>query len=493
MGQVTNVSELKDVEPTSWAYEALRSLVERYGCIVGYPDRTYRGGKALTRWEFAAGLNACLNAIERLIQENITVLKEDIDKLKRLAQEFATELTALGTRVSNLESRVAFLEDRQFSTTTKLTGEVITTYSGVFGNETASLDDPPGTPINDGQIAVNYRSRFFLDTSFSGKDLLRIRLQTANYQFARAGSNLTDFNFSANTDNEVTVNKLFYRFPIGEQTTIWVATSRLNLDDISDPLAPFTGSYTTGAISFFGAISPIYLVNDNSGPGVGALYNFTDSLSLSAYYSAGNGNEASPGKGLFNGQYGLGTQLTYLPSTDIGVGLAYLHNYFPSGSLGNEFSVMGFMGVANSDTPFGQNATSSDNVALLWTWRIAPGLNIEGWGMYTSANALGGERDGDRADIWNWKVSFGFPDLFKEGNVGVLTVGSPPAAYTLTNDNDVSDALSATDDMPWLIETLYVFKLTDNISITPGVTVILNPENDRDPLVVGTIRTGFTF
>lgn len=71
--QITSVSELKDVEPTSWAFEALRSLVERYGCIVGYPDRTYRGNRALTRWEFAAGLNACLNTIERVIQEGVGV------------------------------------------------------------------------------------------------------------------------------------------------------------------------------------------------------------------------------------------------------------------------------------------------------------------------------------------------------------------------------------------------------------------------------------
>ena len=71
MEQVTSVNELRDVEPTAWAYEALRSLVERYGCIVGYPDRTFRGNRALTRWEFAAGLNACMNVMERLIQENV--------------------------------------------------------------------------------------------------------------------------------------------------------------------------------------------------------------------------------------------------------------------------------------------------------------------------------------------------------------------------------------------------------------------------------------
>ncbi|MGK7956261.1 MAG: iron uptake porin, partial [Crocosphaera sp.] len=104
--QVTSVSELRDVSPTDWAYEALRSLVERYGCIVGYPDRTFRGNRATSRWEFAAGLNACLNTMERLIQENVAVLREDIEKLKRLMQEFEAELAALGARIDNLEGRV---------------------------------------------------------------------------------------------------------------------------------------------------------------------------------------------------------------------------------------------------------------------------------------------------------------------------------------------------------------------------------------------------
>ena len=58
VSQITSVSELRDVTPDAWAYEALKSLVERYGCIVGYPDRTFRGDRALSRWEFAAGLNA---------------------------------------------------------------------------------------------------------------------------------------------------------------------------------------------------------------------------------------------------------------------------------------------------------------------------------------------------------------------------------------------------------------------------------------------------
>jgi hypothetical protein len=138
LNQVTNVSELRDIQPTDWAYEALKSLVERYGCIVGYPDRTFRGNRALTRWEFAAGLNACLNTIERLLQENVAVLREDLDKLKQLSQQFEQELASIGARVDNLESRTAYLEDHQFSTTTKLSGDVILAYSGVWGSEQAS-------------------------------------------------------------------------------------------------------------------------------------------------------------------------------------------------------------------------------------------------------------------------------------------------------------------------------------------------------------------
>src|SRR5919199_5534672 len=61
MEQVTSVSQLSDVKPSDWAFEALRSLVERYGCIAGYPNGTFRGNRAMSRYEFAAGLNACLN------------------------------------------------------------------------------------------------------------------------------------------------------------------------------------------------------------------------------------------------------------------------------------------------------------------------------------------------------------------------------------------------------------------------------------------------
>jgi hypothetical protein len=65
LSQLQSVQELRDVDPYNWSYQALKNLVEQYGCIVGYPDRTFRGEQALSRYEFAAGLNACMEALER--------------------------------------------------------------------------------------------------------------------------------------------------------------------------------------------------------------------------------------------------------------------------------------------------------------------------------------------------------------------------------------------------------------------------------------------
>ncbi|NJL01973.1 MAG: iron uptake porin [Spirulinaceae cyanobacterium SM2_1_0] len=132
-------SQFSDVSPSDWAFQALDDLVRRYDCLKGYPDGTYRGNRSLSRYEFAAGLNACLQQIERLIAETTAefVTRDDLEVLRRLLQEFEAELATLGTRVDNLEGRVAFLEDNQFSTTTKLQGEIIAELNGVLMDERA--------------------------------------------------------------------------------------------------------------------------------------------------------------------------------------------------------------------------------------------------------------------------------------------------------------------------------------------------------------------
>ncbi|HEY9826284.1 MAG TPA: iron uptake porin, partial [Stenomitos sp.] len=168
VGQVTSVSQLSDVQPTDWAFQALQSLVERYGCIAGYPDGTFRGNRAATRYELAAALNACLDQISDRF-----ATKEDLETVKALQEEFKAELATLKGRVDGLEARTATLEAQQFSTTTKLQGEAI--FSGIAaGGGSPQASDPNPT--------ASYRVRLNLVTSFTGKDTLITGLQAFGYQ-----------------------------------------------------------------------------------------------------------------------------------------------------------------------------------------------------------------------------------------------------------------------------------------------------------------------
>ena len=74
--QVTSVTQFSDVYPTDWAYQALANLVETYGCVAGYPNGTFRGNRAMTRYEAAALLNACLDRVTEVTDELRRLLKE---------------------------------------------------------------------------------------------------------------------------------------------------------------------------------------------------------------------------------------------------------------------------------------------------------------------------------------------------------------------------------------------------------------------------------
>jgi hypothetical protein len=93
--------------------------------LLAIPTAPSCGDRSMSRWEFAAGLNACLQQIERLIAQGNNISQADFDKLQRLSKDFEAELATIKGRVNNLETRLAFLEERQFSTTTKLRGQTI--------------------------------------------------------------------------------------------------------------------------------------------------------------------------------------------------------------------------------------------------------------------------------------------------------------------------------------------------------------------------------
>jgi hypothetical protein len=101
MAQVTSVSQLRDVQPTEWSYQAISNLVSRYGCIAGFPNGTFQPGQPATRAQLAALTNACLDRIAEFQTAS------DAQLAAALRAEFAKELAATNTRVTALEVAAA--------------------------------------------------------------------------------------------------------------------------------------------------------------------------------------------------------------------------------------------------------------------------------------------------------------------------------------------------------------------------------------------------
>ncbi|HEY9815548.1 MAG TPA: iron uptake porin [Candidatus Obscuribacterales bacterium] len=455
MSQVTSVTQLSDVAPTDWAYQALASLVERYGCIAGYPDGTFRGNQPLSRYEFAAGLNACLDRISSLLSGG-GVGSADLLTLERLQEEYAAELATLRGRVDALEARTAELEANQFSTTTKLNGNVI------FATAAALAEDSQFS----NQATFGYRMRMNFDSSFTGSDRLRIRLQARD--FREFEGDTIGFSFGgASGDDDIELDSLFYDFPVTSRIDARIGANGLAVDDlVSSTISPLDSS-TDGSLSAFG-FPPQYSLAAPGNAGAGAIVQVTNNLSLDFGYTASNASNPQPSNGLFNGDFGMIAQLTFLSSRFDGA-LTYVRGYSTSG-------------FATTDPETANTYGAQIN------YRLSDAIEIGGGAAYIDSSTSTSD-----LDIWSYQLTLAFPDLFGSGHLGGILVGVPPRiADASVNDQRIPALI---EDASLVVEGFYRYQLNNNVSITPGLIWVADPGNDNSisDSVIGTIRTVFRF
>jgi hypothetical protein len=500
---VTSVSQLSDVRPTDWAFTALQSLVERYGCIAGYPDRTFRGKQATSRYEFAAGLNACLDKINEIISAGLAdkVSKEDLATLQKLQEEFAAELATLRGRVDALDAKTTKLEAQQFSTTTKLDGQVIVAATA-SGSGTSNLFTPNGTLSgNSGNANTTLisRVRLNLNTSFTGEDLLLTRLESGNggatvaNSFDAAGDIFRGFAGLKNASvadysevgNTFSLGRLRYDFPIGKDIRASLGPV-IALNDHLDKNSFANDEAVDFSTRLF--INNPLILPLNDGAGAAIAWNINGSaFTLRAGYVAANASSAnnsanadpaSPNgiinQGLFGDSYQGTFELEFAPKNgDDDQPFAVRFQYTRAAINNLDYSTGGL------------NLEWAFNKAIALFGRYGFG-NISNRGNAIATAMPSYINAGVTSDSINpqtWSAGLAFPDLFKEGAMAAIAVGQPLIENTIGNATQTN------------LELFYRFPISSNISITPDLQFIFNPNNNsgNSTVTIGTLRTVFTF
>jgi Carbohydrate-selective porin, OprB family/S-layer homology domain len=490
LAQINSVAELSDVDPNSWAFQALKSLVERYGCIEGYPSKKYLGNRPLNRYEFAAGLNACLEKVSEQIAAATSTLatKDDLAAVQRLQEEFKNELNALRGRVDTLEAKTKELEAQQFSTTVKLDGSAVFALQGgsaagdiLQGGATGAVPAGDVTPGGSANTTFIGRTSLNLRTSFMGKDELLIRLRGVTGQEITSsfpgivpgvadslGTLLYAGAFDGSTPNvqttgnaAVAFDKIRYVTPLFSDNFRFFIGPRIEHFEIIDTNS-FANDEEEDFSSGFFVNNPL-IIALFAGPGAGFDWKISDQFSLRAAYITSQGG-SSVGNG-FGGLTGSNTngsiELEFRPSEASKIKLQYSAYTLQQTAL---------------DTP-----SKTDAFGINAEWAITPSVGIFGrYGLGTQKLFTPDVADNN---LTTWQLGLAFPDLFAPGNTLAIAAGQPVRATNKANGSETD------------YELYYSFRLNDRITLTPDLQIISQPGNvaGNSTLVLGTLRAVFKF
>ncbi len=463
MAQVTSVSQLSDIKPSDWAFKALQSLVERYGAMVGYPDGTFRGNRSLSRFEFSAALSVVLGKVEeQLLAGDVGgTAQQDVLTIRRLNVAYGNALSNLRSRLDNITSRNLKLDDRQFSTTTKLNGQTI------FAVTNGSRDT----------LSLASRTRLNLITSFNGRDRLVSQLETGNNgRDAISTAQNRQQNLLGTTGvladgggldyvgvpPTVLLRKLYYIFQPSSNLEVAVG-SKLPPSDFVDRNS-FANQAGDNFTSSFFANNPLIVQNEIDrlgGAGAAVAWTVRDNLILRGFYAAadaGNPAKNPDGGGLFGDRYQGTLEVEYtLPQQPITVRLQYTHAEI-NGSTINAGGINAEWAIKR---PFGM-------------------FGRLGFGNYNGFNtALGEDLD---LNPKSWALGFAVRNFLIPGSRAGIALGQPFI------ENKIGSATQTN------LEGYFGLALSDHLNISPGFLVVSNPNNRPSPTIwQWVIRFGFEF
>ena len=405
----------------------------------------------------------------------------------------------LAERSAALEKATAGLEAQAFAATTTLKGEASFILGGVPGY------GRKGAPNSQGgsHTTLNDELRLNLYTSFSGKDLLRVRWGAGNfssYPFGTSTSNIFKLIHTENGNDQVFLDRLYYQFPIGKNDQYKVSIGALIRNN---EITWIPSVYRSDVLDYFSTGGGSGVYNKALGEGIGISWKqpvpagkpaLIANLNVIVSGSAVNSDSSSCSAGCNNGasgadsSYGIDNagsginalaQLGY-QGENWGLALGYRHGT-------TQTAVRSANGVAGTPLADGQQDNS---VAINAYWHprhsgwipsISSGF---GYNLVSGSSTAPGPQSSR-----SWMVGIQWNSPWKTSDAAGVAIGQP------------GNAAGATGSSPWLIEGFYRYQISNNLSFTPalfyGSGVSTSNANDGGQPIFnglgGVIQTTFSF
>ena len=353
---------------------------------------------------------------------------------KTFINEVSEDIVNLNGRIDGLEARQNEFEAGSFSDTTTLDGKAIFTVGSVDTEDATNLSEG-----YTGQVMAAYTYQMNLNSSFTGDDNLYIRLKTGNHD---GWSDIkTSYNtyLSAGTGkvgDMLTVDKIWYTTPVGENNTIWVGPKIENYymhATTPSIYKPVLKAFTLGGnAAAYGA---------STSPGAGWAYNADNGFAVSSNFTTQKGNT----KGILTD----GTPTSW--ATQIGFTKP---QYSVSAIMNlkyNEWTDSYFMSVDGKARP---GDGSSTNIGLRGWWRpestgtATPSISV---GYDTSETDATGN-----SNTSAYFVGLTWQDMINADDRIGIAFGQPQK-----HEDDTVD--------PFLYEVYYDYKINDSVTITPAI------------------------
>ena len=498
----------------------------------------------MTRFEFAAALNECL---ETLLSNGTTEFDPaDAESLERLQREFRSELGALNGRLGSLEERLETIASQQFSITTRLFGLTFfnLTSANAIGNdfqiEAASIADDlefvlrsagrnsaTNEPIvnrtdDNPQATLSNLTWLSFVTSFTGKDSLTTQLAFGNgnspvNDFISAGlyntygTPFTDQTAGTNIGTpDVILREMSYEFPVTDNFRI-IAGPRINYFRHFE-----FNRYTLflNGTSSFNSIAHPLTDPIKRGAGLVAMWRPSDKLSLHVSYLGQSteflpgifNSSSNPSQGLFDATNAVTAELTFSPNPKFNIRFLYQHTngeatspiFDENGNItgigGGDPTFGAIYGII--DDGFGGSIESpvSDAFGINFDWEIADNFGIFGRYLFatTRIDPIAPDRDNGTANAQTFQFGLAFSDIGREGALGTISFLVPS---DILSGEEFYASGGGDGGLQYELEAAYYFPANDNVAIVPAVYAIFNPNNfsDNPTILIGNVRAQFSF